>query len=32
MGAFYRSIDTCILRRKTYDLSVKFGMAEGLRR
>ena len=29
MGAFYRSIDTCILGRKTYDLSVKFGMAGG---
>src|SRR5579864_6279800 len=29
MGAFYRSIDTCILGRKTYDLSVSFGMAEG---
>jgi dihydrofolate reductase len=29
MGAFYRSIDTCVLGRKTYDLSVKFGMAEG---
>ena len=29
MGASYRSIDTCILGRKTYDLSVKFGMADG---
>jgi dihydrofolate reductase len=29
MGAFYRSIDTCVLGRKTYDLSVSFGMAEG---
>jgi dihydrofolate reductase len=29
MGAFYRSVDTCILGRKTYDLSVKFGMADG---
>jgi dihydrofolate reductase len=29
MGAFYRSIDTCIMGRKTYDVSVKFGMAEG---
>jgi dihydrofolate reductase len=29
MGTFYRSIDTCILGRKTYDLSVSFGMAEG---
>src|SRR5438445_11807570 len=26
MGAFYRSIDTCVLGRKTYDLSVSFGM------
>ena len=31
MGDFYRSIDTCILGRKTYDLSVKFGMADGYR-
>jgi len=29
MTAFYRSIDTCVLDRKTYDLSVSFGMAEG---
>jgi dihydrofolate reductase len=29
MGAFYRSIDTCVLGRKTYDVSVKFGMADG---
>ena len=29
MGAFYRSVDTCVLGRKTYDLSVKFGMADG---
>jgi dihydrofolate reductase len=29
MGAFYRSIDTCILGRKTYDLTVRFGMAGG---
>jgi len=29
MAAFYRSVDTCILGRKTYDLSVSFGMAEG---
>jgi dihydrofolate reductase len=29
MGAFYRSIATCVLGRKTYDLSVEFGMAEG---
>jgi dihydrofolate reductase len=29
MAAFYRSIDTCVLGRKTYDLAVGFGMAEG---
>jgi dihydrofolate reductase len=29
MGAFYHSIDTCVLGRKTYDLSVKFGMPDG---
>jgi dihydrofolate reductase len=29
MGAFYRSIYTCVLGRKTYDVSVKFGMADG---
>src|SRR6516165_451028 len=29
MGAFYRSIDTCILGRKTYEQAVKFGMAGG---
>ena len=29
MDAFYRSIDTCVFGRKTYDLSVGFGMAEG---
>jgi dihydrofolate reductase len=29
MTAFYRSIDTCILGRKTYDFAVRFGMAEG---
>jgi len=29
MAEFYRSIDTCVLGRKTYDLSVSFGMAEG---
>ena len=28
MGVFYRSIDTCILGRKTYDVSVQFGMPE----
>lgn len=29
MRAFYRSVDSCILGRKTYEQSVKFGMAEG---
>jgi dihydrofolate reductase len=29
MTAFYRSIDTCVLGRKTYDLAVSFGMREG---
>ena len=29
MGAFYRSIDTCVLGRKTYELSVSFGMRDG---
>jgi dihydrofolate reductase len=29
MSAFYRSVDTCVLGRKTYDLSVRFGMSEG---
>jgi len=29
MAEFYRSIDTCVLGRKTYDLSVSFGMTEG---
>jgi dihydrofolate reductase len=29
MAAFYRSIDTCILGRKTFEQSVKFGMADG---
>jgi len=29
MAEFHRSIDTCILGRKAYDLSVSFGMAEG---
>ena len=28
MTEFYRSIDTCVLGRKTYDLAVKFGKAE----
>lgn len=29
MTAFYRSIDTCIMGRKTYEQAVKFGMAAG---
>jgi len=29
MAAFYRSIDTSILGRKAYDLSVKFGLPDG---
>ena len=29
MAAFYRSIDTCVLGRKTYEQSAKFGMADG---
>lgn len=29
MGTFYRSVDTCVLGRKTYEQSVKFGMADG---
>lgn len=29
MGAFYRSIDTCIMGRKTYEHAVTFGMAAG---
>jgi len=29
MPEFYRSIDTCIPGRKTYDLTVRFGMAGG---
>jgi dihydrofolate reductase len=28
IGGFYRSIDTCILGRKTYDFSVSFGRPE----
>jgi dihydrofolate reductase len=28
MAEFYRSIDTCVLGRKTYDLAVKFGKAD----
>lgn len=29
MGTFYRSIDSCVLGRQTYDLSVRFGMRDG---
>lgn len=29
MGAFYRTIDTCVMGRKTYEQAVKFGMADG---
>lgn len=29
IGAFYRSIDTCVMGRKTYDHSVRFGMRDG---
>jgi dihydrofolate reductase len=29
MAEFYRSIDTCVLGRKTYDLAVKFGKEDG---
>src|SRR3984893_12487080 len=29
MAAFYRSIDTCVLGRKTYEQSAQFGMADG---
>lgn len=29
MGVFYRSIETCILGRKTYEVAVKFGMPDG---
>jgi dihydrofolate reductase len=28
MDAFYRSIDTCVMGRKTYEHAVKFGMAD----
>lgn len=27
-SAFYRSVDTCVLGRKTYDLSIRFGRPE----
>lgn len=29
IGAFYRSVDTCVMGRKTYDHSVRFGMRDG---
>ena len=29
MGTFYRSIDTCVMGRKTYEQAVKFGMPDG---
>src|SRR6202044_2438445 len=29
MGAFYRSIDTCVMGRRTYEQAVKFGMPDG---
>ena len=29
MGAFYRTIDTCVMGRKTYEVAVKFGMPGG---
>jgi len=29
MGVFYRTIDTCVMGRKTYEQAVKFGMADG---
>ena len=29
LNEFYRSIDTCIMGRKTYDLAVSFGMPQG---
>jgi dihydrofolate reductase len=29
MPEFYRSIDTCVLGRKTYEFTVHFGMTEG---
>jgi dihydrofolate reductase len=29
MAAFYRSIDTCVMGRKTFEQVVKFGMADG---
>jgi len=29
ISRFYRSIDTCVMGRKTYDLAVRFGMRDG---
>ncbi|HTX75172.1 MAG TPA: dihydrofolate reductase family protein [Terracidiphilus sp.] len=29
MGTFYRTVDTCIMGRKTYEQAVRFGMAAG---
>jgi dihydrofolate reductase len=29
MGAFYRSVDACVMGRTTYEHAVKFGMADG---
>jgi dihydrofolate reductase len=29
MGVFYRTVDTCVMGRKTYEQMVKFGMADG---
>jgi len=29
IGAFYRSVDTCVMGRKTYDVAVRFGMRDG---
>src|SRR3569833_2297815 len=29
MGVFYRTIDTCVMGRKTYEQAEKFGLADG---
>lgn len=29
IGVFYRSVDTCVMGRKTYDQAVRFGMRDG---
>jgi len=29
IGTFYRSVDTCVMGRKTYDQVVRFGMRDG---